>query len=253
MITFSDVAEGAAPRRDRMLTVTVHPAQPREGDRCPAEVMISFAEPGSMTPAHVRAIGQVLDELAVIVGGTLDRGRQHERRSWQDVAQKFGDSTAAGLWLPLPPITYEMPEFLELVPSWFMFRRTKPAARRLIGDVLRSGAMSSEGRLVLLVSALEALWVAGSGQKLRQRKDVSLRHKLAELADTAVDDQTCPKGANPEEQLPQGASQWAADLVSVKNHLAHSGRTGPSTPAQLEELAWRSCAVLRRALLQHLR
>ncbi|GAA3074829.1 hypothetical protein GCM10010467_20080 [Actinocorallia glomerata] len=261
-VTFSDVPEGAAPRRDRMITVSVHEHQLSAGPPTTAQVAISVHESAPMSYTHAQAVGLAIYELAVICGGTgpdaspcaVDAPQTGEMGAAvvREPAWTFDGVPPGILWSPPSLMSQFDSEFLHLVPRWFAFRRTSPAARRLIGDILRSGGISPEGRLVLLISALETFWATTTGRSLRQRKDMPLRYKLAELAQSAG-----PQRAGPDEEtscvlLPQGSSAWAAQLVSLKNQLAHSGRTQPGTPAVLEELAWQSYTVLHRALLRHL-
>ncbi|GAA1179057.1 hypothetical protein GCM10009674_15630 [Nesterenkonia xinjiangensis] len=112
--------------------------------------------------------------------------------------------------------------------------------------------MSPEGRLVLLLSTLESLWAASTGKSPRQRKDTPMRHKLTDLAEAAERFRSCPEVQNQDVLLPQGRSTWAAELVSLRNQLAHSGTTGTVSGAGLEDLAERSFSVLHGALLHHL-
>nr|WP_246349214.1 HEPN domain-containing protein [Nesterenkonia xinjiangensis] len=134
--------------------------------------------------------------------------------------------------------------FETLLPRWYALRLQHRVAVDLFMGALRSPHRFAEMNLLVLVASAEALFATTDGRSKRQRKDATLRIKLAAMAERVSLDETITVN------LP--AQEWADRAARVRNSFTHTGEASGYSAAQLQELVGITAAVVVLNLLRDL-
>ncbi|MDZ5077448.1 HEPN domain-containing protein [Nesterenkonia sp. HG001] len=134
--------------------------------------------------------------------------------------------------------------FETLLPRWYALRLQHRVAVDLFMGALRSPHRFTEMNLLVLIASAEALFATTDGRSKRQRKDATLRIKLAAMAERVSLDETITVN------LP--AQEWADRAARVRNSFTHTGEASGYSAAQLQELVGITAAVVVLNLLRDL-
>ncbi|GAB3190512.1 ApeA N-terminal domain 1-containing protein [Nesterenkonia suensis] len=134
--------------------------------------------------------------------------------------------------------------FQTALPRWYPLYRQHRVAVDLLMGVLRTPHRFTEMNLLVLIASAEALFATTDDRSTRQRKDSTLRIKLAAMADRVSLDGIVGMS------LP--SQEWADRAARARNSFTHTGEAAGYSPSQLRELIGISVTVVVLNLLRDL-